>query len=215
MTTPIRTASIVAIVACVTGIALWNLLNVPHELTADIAATTEVPPWTGALSTLGLVVWGATLGALVLTGLVTGKRGQRDSARFFAVTAGLAAYLAVDDALLVHEEIAPNDLSLPEPVIYMVFLLGALAWVVRYRTFVLASDRWLFCLAGAAFALSIVGDVLDFPMPVEDGAKYVGLLALAGWAMDAAFRAIDPGPQEQPTSPADEQRGGAPAVTRS
>lgn len=193
MTSRIRTASAVGMAACVVAIVLWELFDVPDKLTADIAATTEVPPWTGALSTLGLIVWGMIVGALVLTSLVASKRGRGEHAWFFGVTAALVAYLAVDDALLIHEEIGPNDLGLPERLLYLALFGGALLWAARYRAFVLASDLWLFCLAGAAFAFSIFSDVVDLPMPVEDGAKYVGLLALAGWAIDLSFREIDRG----------------------
>lgn len=42
-----------------------------------------------------------------------------------------------------------------------------------------------------AFGLSIAGDVLGFPMALEDGAKYVGLAAAAGWAVSTSLLWID------------------------
>lgn len=201
MTRSIRVAVVAGAVVGIAGMVIWDAVGIRENPTADIAATAEVEPWTGVYSTLGLIVWGVMLGALILAALVVGRQGDRRSARFFGVTALLAGYLAIDDALLLHEDVLPEDVGFPEPVFYMTLLAGTLAWLVVYRSFLLSSDLLLLGLAAAGFGLSIVGDVLDFPMRFEDGAKYVGLGAATGWAVSVCLQRIEAGGALVATTP--------------
>lgn len=191
MTLSIRVAVVAGAVACVAGMVLWDAVGIRENLTADVAATADVQPWTGAYSTLGLIVWGVMVGALILAALVTSGRGDVESARFFAVTAALAGYLAIDDALLLHEDVLPEDIGFPEPVFYLTLLVAAAAWLYAYRSVLLDSDLLLLAMAVGGFALSIAGDVLDLPMSFEDGAKYIGLGAATGWALGICLRRIE------------------------
>lgn len=122
-------------IAAIAGMALWDLLGVRENLTADVAATAHVEPWTGAYSTFGLIVWGIMIGALLLAAVVMRRRGDRQAFWFFAVTTSLAGYLAVDDAFLLHEDVLPDDIGFPESAFYLALLIGAATWLVAYRRF--------------------------------------------------------------------------------
>src|SRR4051794_29275725 len=97
------------------------------DLTVDVADSAGMPPWTGALSTLGFVLWGS---AAVLCATVAAAIRRRDRARstFLIATAALLTLLLIDDALLIHERIGPDDLGFPEKGFYVIYAALAGAW---------------------------------------------------------------------------------------
>ena len=184
-------------------------------LTRDTAAVASVPFWSGAISTLGLMLWTLAVGACLVAGLVLNALpGQERMSRLLLATAGLVTLIALDDALQFHERIAPDYLGIPQPAAYAVLALPALAYAIRFRVELMEGDRLLLCLGVGLLVLSAGADNLRFlaSLPgvtteqiriVEDIAKEVGRIAFVAWCFDssrAALAAVAQAPSMQPAS---------------
>lgn len=168
------------------------------DLVRDPAVISDSAWWTGSISLVGLLLWAAAAGMLLITGLVLLEGPERERARFFLSSAALVGWLAVDDALLLHEDALPHDLGVPQAVVFLVYGLAAGAWALRFRRY-LVRDAWLLAVVVGGFGASVLLDNANSLPGVEvgyraavaeDWAKYVALGALLAWALVAARRAL-------------------------
>lgn len=164
-------------------------------LVLDPTTLGGLPAWEGSLSTIGLLFWAAASTSCLLTVAVlhrTGKAGG-EAARFLFTTGLLAALAALDDALQLHETIAPDELGVPQNLVLSAWLVAVLAWALRFRRFLLGSEPVLFGLAGAAFAASLVLDAFDPNDSLivhEDFYKLVGIATFAAYCWLVAMREL-------------------------
>lgn len=164
-----------------------------EKLTGDVVSTASVHPWTGFLSTLGLLAWAACFGVCALAAAVLRMRGDQ-RAPFFAVTALLLAYLALDDAYLIHEYLADDVIGVPQPVVYTALAAVIVYTGRRFRRVVAATDVRLLAIALGALSASVAIDVVEQQLHlagVEEWLKLSGLAALSAWCFTAAARALD------------------------
>jgi hypothetical protein len=184
-----------AVMFAATLIAIQAIGTNPGDLTKDTATVSGGRPWYGLFSQLGLIVWGAAAGACIAAALVCRAAGApSEGVLFMASTAAFTALVAVDDALLLHEDLFPRYLGVPEIVVKLVLCLVALAWLVRFRAAIVESDLLLFGFAVLFLGASLVADAalepVGLPIAVEDFFKYVGLAAFASWCFSAARRLL-------------------------
>ena len=152
-----------------------------YDLTRDPAAITGSSALNGALSTLGLMLWAATVGICALTlGLLREWRVKGPAPRFFFWAGGLTLLLLLDDAFLVHERVLPGLLDLPGEVMLFVYGLALLAylWLLRWLPF--EEEAIYLAGAGLLFGLSLA---LDYVLPfssrgtfAEDSFKFLGIV---------------------------------------
>lgn len=150
---------------------------------ADIVSVADLPSYVGIVSQLGLGLWTAAVAVATMAWALLRRRGLTSSV-FFADTALLGAAFLVDDALLVHEAIAPT-FGIPEEAVLAALGLAAVAWAVRHRAVIRESALGPLLVAVAMGAASVL---LDLAAPfvgslpehglVEEGTK---LLAIGGW----------------------------------
>lgn len=168
------------------------------DLLRDPSAVPDSPWWSGSISLVGLLFWGGTVGMLLLAGLVLRDVGEPVRARFYLVSTAVVAWFAFDDALLVHEEILPNETGLPRLLVLVLYGALAGAWALRFRR-ELASGFTLLAIVAGSFAASVLLDNADALPGVdvgyragvfEDYAKYVGLIALLAWALTVTRREL-------------------------
>ena len=171
----------------------------PIELLGDPNQLSESPWWLGAVSLLGLLLWAGSAAVLLITGLVL-REQQRDSERalFFLATAALVFAAGVDDALVVHEVVLPDELGIPQPVVLLAYGGVALAWLIRFREH-LTPELRLLAPAAAGFAASLLFDNVHRLPGVSEAewinvsdeyAKYAGLCFLFAWALVEARREL-------------------------
>ena len=161
------------------------------DLVRDPSYVSDSPWWTGSISLIGLLLWAAAAGMLLLTGVVLRDGGEPRRARFFLASAALVGWLGVDDAVLVHEEILPDEVGDPRRVVLVLYGAVAAAWALRFRR-ELARDGALMAIVAGGFAASVLLDNAD-TLPgipagygvavAEDYTKYVALSALLAWAL--------------------------------
>lgn len=134
----------------------------------------------GAMSLLGIMIWAATSALSVLAGLVYLRRSDRKAALFAVHAALVAAFLALDDAYLLHEIVLPQ-LGIPQTIVIGLHGGIILSYLWLQRAFMGAPYRWLLGLALFAFAVSVGVDqlfhsILPIWIVVEDGPKFIGIV---------------------------------------
>lgn len=161
------------------------------RLSRDTVASAGLPPHTGALSTLGLLLWGAAATVCFFSArLIARRKGTPSTVRFLIASGALTTLLLLDDAFLLHENAGRIGLSSNAVVLAYAIATVGLFWVFRKE--VLSGEPELLVLAGALFALAVGADVLHdyewlkIPGPdataiallIEDGFKFLGIV---GW----------------------------------
>lgn len=150
----------------------------------------DAPFYAGILSNLGVLLWwtAAVVGFLSYSLLRTFARSRRAHRYFFLAVAAFTALLALDDLLMLHEEVFPNLLGVPEIAVFGLYALLFAVLLVTFRTRVI---RLGLALPGSALAFFGVSVLIDlgllrffFELPpgldgyLEDSAK---LLGIASW----------------------------------
>lgn len=173
-------------------LVLAQLAGIPaEELTPDPNSVAEQSAYVGVLSVLGVMLWGAAAASCLLAGAVLrGAGGSASGSRFLLATAALCTGLGVDDAAMIHENVAPDSLGVPQRAVLAGYLGLTLAWLVAFRAELRRSSLALLLCAAPCFAASLAIDFVDASRVVEDYFKYVGLFALAGWAFTEARRRL-------------------------
>jgi hypothetical protein len=159
------------------------------DLSRDVADTAHLAWWTGGLSMFALMMWSAGAGMCALAAAAI-RATSRDQARFLAATAALLGFLALDDALQLHETAGP-EVGIPELAAYGVIAALAAWWGIRFRRELLASRAWLLLGVGGLFAASLFSDVFTLgPTAAEDWLKNSGLAILLLWCADTALLSL-------------------------
>ncbi|MHB9032178.1 MAG: hypothetical protein ACYC6L_03915 [Anaerolineae bacterium] len=156
--------------------------NVPFlQFTRDAVALRGAPWYTGVISLLGIMAWSAGAGAAFLGAGIT-----RGSWRRYLLGGGLiTAWLALDDALLLHEVVVPRTLGAPERLVYAVYIAGVLIFLAAHRRRVMASAWPLLAAALGLLALPVFADILHLIGDTREmllaGCKLAGILCWAGY----------------------------------
>lgn len=188
-------------------VATAGRLDVPASaFMRDPAAIAGINPLNGMVSQLGAMLWSATVAITWFTAWLLRPGTGRGLFLYFGA---FTALLLVDDVFMVHDEILPNVLSLPEEPVYMLYGTILLYGLLRYRHALRWRTAPLLAIACVCFAVAAGVDVLiesgeDWVYWIEDGAK---LLGIANWCACFAVLAASALQGEQPA------RGGAPWAT--
>lgn len=174
--------------------ALGVQRSVPLEhLFLDPATVAGAPWYAGAVSQLGIVCW--TVAAVASAGgaWVAGQTGRPSAARFLAIGSAVTTVMLADDLLQLHSDVLPRLLGLPKTAAMGLVVGPVILWAIRWYREVVRT-RWPM-LVGAlgGWATSVMVDRVVQPdeatgLLVEDGAKFLGVLA---WAIYFATTAID------------------------
>lgn len=134
----------------------------------------------GFVSNLGIFLWVATSAVCLFSATIFSQWENTKALFRFAVTAGLfSAWLAMDDAFLLHEIVFPK-IGVPQFLVLAVYVLLAFSYIIASWRVVFSSEYWILALGVGAVAISLGVDQffhsLD-PMIViiEDSAKFFGL----------------------------------------
>ena len=164
-----------AVVVFLAGVAFLAAVGIDLDRIArDSNETTDAPIETGALSRVGLVLWG---GAAVSAALVALIADDKETRWMFGLLALGLAGLGLDDALLIHEVVIP-EFGVPEKLVLAIWAVLAGLWLARYATRIRGANRTLGVLALGAFAASLAVDVLAHKEWLEDVFKTIGVATL-------------------------------------
>lgn len=155
----------------------------------------------GIVSTFGILFWVTTAAVCLFTAFVLHAQGANRRIWEFAAMAGLlTAWLALDDAFLVHENIAPK-FGIPQIAVLLFIAAFAMAYVAKCWRVILSLDAVMFGLAVGFLAASVGIDVVhvstsDIHFLAEDGAKFVGIVCWTWFHLTAMKRICDPREQD-------------------
>ena len=156
--------------------------------TADTTDVLEGPIYAGVVSNIGVLAWWTGAVAALLGGAVL--RQRRSPAALPLLLGGiLTGWLALDDFFVVHEELLPDLVGVPEKAVYGAYALALLAYVIVFRRFFRGPRAAILVASGVLFAASIGFDLVAPGLHLlEDGAKLLGAI---GWAALLAGSAAD------------------------
>lgn len=147
--------------------------------------------WYGGLVTsIGVVVWTVASVAAFGAGYVSWLVGRVGACVTMVSSSAIIALLLFDDLFLLHTAVVPALTGLPKLGLVIFEAMAVVVWGATCRKEI-SRTRWeLLVAAGFGFALSLVFDQ-TLPASVqalllEDGAKLLGVLALAAWAVSTA-----------------------------
>ena len=155
------------------------------DFTRDPAQVLDGKFYVGIISNVGLLFWMATLSITIFTAVILMKNQKIDKRqyRFLFYSSLLTFFLLTDDLLLLHDHVFPVLLGLPEMLIYALYITFIISFAVYFYKTLLASNFFLFVLAGFFMGLSIgidiIGDFIIVPAHFlfEDGFKFCGIIA--------------------------------------
>lgn len=194
---PALLAVFILTAALLGGLAWFHArTNVPYlQFTRDTAALRACPWYTGILSQLGVMAWTAgAAAALTGAGTLRKKPEMRPWSRYLLIGGVFSAWLALDDALMLHEVVIPRHIGLDERLVYATYIAAALAFFGANRREVLAGEWPLLAVALALLAvpaaLDMLGLTADVPELLMAGSKLAGIFS---WAAYWGLTAIDVG----------------------
>jgi hypothetical protein len=202
----------VAILAAVAVAAVFFDVAIPSA-TRDIADEAGVGPFTGALSSIGILVWCATAAVTLFSGAITSKLGEKRQSSFLFCFGLLTLILLLDDLFMFHEELVPRYLGVPDALTYAALAGLTAASLIGFRDVIWRSEYLLFVLALGFFSFSVAVDVSDglhigsdWMYLVEDGAKFLGIVSWAGYFVRHAYQQVSPGQTSAPLRTEAERR---------
>jgi hypothetical protein len=171
--------------AALSFLAVFRKAGVPASvLLRDPAATTNAPFYIGLYSHLGALLWAAAATVLFFSAVLVSQRPDREEDRRFFLWWGLlTAVFAIDDLFMVHEEVMPRFLGVPEKAVLLAYVAASVVLIGRFRTVILDTRYAIFLVALTCLGLSLVFDraSLGLPLPravLDDVFKFLGIV---GW----------------------------------
>jgi hypothetical protein len=149
----------------------------------------------GFISNLGVMLWTAAAAICLFASLLLFNRDHRsDDAIFLAAAGVFTGWLALDDLFMIHEDVLPL-FGVPQLVTYAAYAgLAALYFLLSWRQ-ILAFRPALMALALALLGTSVLIDIFvksesALHVFVEDGTKFLGILAWASFHLGVAVETI-------------------------
>lgn len=187
-------------VAAIAGIGLQRHVEV-GVLTVDPVTQGGLPPYAGAISTAGILLWCIAAACGIFAGTFRDAHRSDPVAACAFAFGLLSAWLCVDDAFLIHDAVGPRVLGVPELVVIGAEGLWLTVLLARHRDVLRREEPALFVTAIACFGASVVSDAIPTrtTIPglwrlatyiVEDGFKWLGICVLSAWLVRLSRRVL-------------------------
>lgn len=174
----------------VIGKIVWDIPA--GDFLRDCPTMVGGPVYLGAISYLGIVLWGCT--AAICFFSAAAERPGPSSYRGFWIYGGVFSIaLLLDDLLMLHEHLFPVYFGLSEYVLYAAYAIAGLFYLYRYRAILLQANYQMLLLAFAWFALMVIVDRFEGTAEIrgmilfEDGAKLFGIVTWLLFHADLAL----------------------------
>lgn len=175
------------------GLAAVSLQKaVPAEVLLLDASVVGGGRWyAGLVTSLTVMGWTVAAVSLGFASLASRISGRRSASMATGSIALIVAVLMLDDLFLLHSALAPTLFGGSKWALVLLEGIAAIAWSIWWRSEI-TRTRWeLLVAASAGFAVSLAFDRFGFghkewTLIAEDGAKVLGVLALATWAVSTA-----------------------------
>ncbi|MDO1448087.1 hypothetical protein Q0590_17570 [Rhodocytophaga aerolata] len=170
-------------------------LEIPfNHFTRDPAAITNSNPLYGLLSNIGILIWCASATCCFLTYTIKSNWGSsKITTNFWLVSGLITSMLLLDDLFMLHEELFPNVLQIPEKAILASYFILIAAYLVNFGKIILKTRFLFLLLAFGLFGISVIADILNalpFHFLIEDGSKFLGIVSWAIYFTTNSMKSI-------------------------
>ncbi len=152
--------------------------------------------YVGMVAALGMIAWTASVCFCFMTSWVAGLAGRPRAQSAFRGGGLLFALLLLDDLFLFHSDLLPRSLGVPKIAVLGAYGLFGIIWAATSLQELVRTRIQFLVGAGLALAFSLAVEVA-FPGAdtglrgvLEDGPKFLGILALALWSTTSAIDVI-------------------------
>ena len=160
------------------------------KISRDPAELADFPLYYGLLSNLGILVLAA--GAFI--SFFASFHVEGPKIRSLLRWAGiLTLILLLDDFLLIHDEVFPQVLHLPEAVVYLLYLVTFPLFFFRHLNAILEQTEYRILVLGIfLMGVSVLIDINFLPggTDVEDSFKLFGIVAYSYYWVFTSHRLI-------------------------
>ncbi|HKR05895.1 MAG TPA: hypothetical protein VJY62_14765 [Bacteroidia bacterium] len=166
-----------------------------NHFTKDPVQIMNAPFYTGLFSNVGILLWCGSVVICFFVRPFIPKNEENKPARIFLFFSGLVTMLLMtDDLFLLHEEVFPKYLGIPEKGVFVIYSNILLLYALLFRETIFKTD---FIILGLAFLL-IGGStfVKRIPMPIpedtflEDAVKLFGIICWFTYFLRLGFREL-------------------------
>jgi hypothetical protein len=177
----------------VVGKLVWDIPA--GDFLRDCPTMAGGPVYLGAISYLGVVLWGCTA-AICFFAAAAERPGTPVFRGFWIYGAVFSLALLADDLLMLHEHLLPVYFGVSEYVLYAAYAIAGVVYLLRYRAVLLQANYYLLLLAFAWFALMVVIDRFEGTAEVrgmilfEDGTKLLGIVTWLLFHADLALARV-------------------------
>lgn len=148
--------------------------------------------YVGMVAALGVLAWTVSVCGCAAASFVSRLGGRDNAASAFRGGALLFTLLLLDDLFLFHATLLPQTLGIPKLIVLGVYAGLAVWWLATAKSEIMRTRWELLAAASLAFAMSLAveafwyGEDVGVRVVAEDGAKFMGVLALAAWSVSSA-----------------------------
>jgi hypothetical protein len=172
----------------------WELDIPIGHLTRDPALVVHIPIYIGAFSIVGILFWFSSTAICLFSATLVSPRKQRSLRQFLLVSGLFTLLLVLDDLFLLHEEVFPKYVGIPERVVEASYGILMLLYLLKFRAVIFKTEFLLFGLALGLFGFSLGLDVLPqdiyFRHLLEDGSKFAGIVTWLAYFARVSYSGI-------------------------
>ena len=198
---PLITLILPALLFLAVIVILCTQMDLPISFfTCDPASVAEIHPLTGMVSNIGILLWTSSAVVCLFCWALLRKNPDKKKFSTFLLFSGImTTVLLLDDLFLLHEQIFPCDLGIPQKFVLLGYMGVTLVGLVVFRKSILETEYLLFLLALGFFGLSVFVDVFDHEIDAliggwrylfEDGSKFLGIVTWLGYFGQTCFIAM-------------------------
>ncbi len=147
--------------------------------------------YAGLVTSLAVMGWTVAAVALGFSALACQRSGRFNAAKATGSIGLIVALLLFDDLFLLHTAVVPKVIGGSKWLLVVVEAVAITVWTIRWKAEIVRTRWELLVAAAVGFAGSLVFDrypidAEGWALIAEDGAKVLGIVALATWAVSTA-----------------------------
>lgn len=155
--------------------------NIPvAKFTRDPTAILGGHPFTGVISSIGILFWCSTLAICFFSAAIHRKNGGAIASRFLIFSGLLTLLLLLDDLFMFHEVIFPRYFHISEKAVYLGYFVLTSMYFLKFKGVIAKTEYTLLLISYVFFALSMGSDIFlpqkGLEFIVEDGFKLFGIV---------------------------------------
>jgi len=187
-------AAATAVLSIVIMMATKNNVQLNH-FTKDPTQLMNEPFYLGLFSNIGILLWcGSAVICFFSKAVLPETSELKPLRRFLFYSALVTLMLMLDDLFLLHEEVFPDYLGIPEFGVYVIYCNVLLLYVLFFWQIMLKTDFIILGLAFFLIGLSTIVKQIPMPIPedtfLEDAVKLFGIICWFMYFLRLGYKSV-------------------------